>query len=65
MTTLRAPWEYLTITFDNDKEFAGHEMFAAYMDAAICFAHPYDFGERGLNENINGLTRQYFPKSTN
>jgi IS30 family transposase len=51
-----------TITFDNGKEFAGHEIMAAYLKADIYFAHPYSSWERGLNENINGLLRQYFPK---
>jgi len=54
-----------TITFDNGKEFAGHEALAANLDADIYFAHPYHSWERGLNENTNGLIRQYFPKRTN
>ena len=54
-----------TITFDNGKEFAGHESIAACLDASIFFAHPYHSWERGLNENTNGLIRQYFPKDTN
>ena len=53
-----------TITFDNGKEFAGHETIAAELKASIYFAHPYSSWERGLNENSNGLLRQYFPKGT-
>lgn len=51
-----------TITFDNGKEFAQHEKIAAELKAAIYFANPYHSWERGLNENSNGLLRQYFPK---
>lgn len=51
-----------TITFDNGKEFAEHEQMATSLGVAIYFAHPYHSWERGLNENSNGLLRQYFPK---
>ena len=51
-----------TITFDNGKEFADHETLAVALGANIYFAHPYHSRERGLNENSNGLLRQYFPK---
>lgn len=54
-----------TITFDNGKEFAQHEFIADSLGAHVYFAHPYHSWERGLNENTNGLLRQYFPKSTN
>lgn len=54
-----------TITFDNGTEFAGHATMAAHLEAAVYFAHPYHSWERGLNENTNGLIRQYHPKKTN
>jgi len=51
-----------TITFDNGKEFAHHEKMANETGAKTYFAHPYSSWERGLNENTNGLIRQYLPK---
>jgi len=51
-----------TITSDNGKEFAEHEAIAEQLNTRFYFAHPYASWERGLNENINGLIRQYFPK---
>jgi IS30 family transposase len=51
-----------TITVDNGKEFCDHKHIAALLQARIYFAHPYASWERGLNENTNGLVRQYFPK---
>ncbi|HEY5671548.1 MAG TPA: IS30 family transposase, partial [Anaerolineales bacterium] len=32
------------------------------LEADFFFAHPYAAWERGSNENMNGLLRQYFPK---
>lgn len=52
-----------TITFDNGLEFACHEHIARQLKAVTYFAHPYHSWERGLNENTNGLIRQYIPKS--
>ena len=54
-----------TITFDNGKEFAGHQEVASALNADCYFAHPYSSWERGTNENTNGLIRQYLPKSRN
>jgi IS30 family transposase len=53
-----------TITSDNGKEIAGHEAIAEALAAEFYFAHPYHSWERGLNENTNGLVRQYFPKGS-
>ena len=51
-----------TITFDNGKEFAFHEEISEALKVKAYFAHPYHSWERGLNENHNGLIRQYLPK---
>lgn len=51
-----------TITSDNGKEFAQHEVIAKSLNCDFYFAHPYSSWERGTNENTNGLIRQYFPK---
>lgn len=53
-----------TITADNGKEFAYHEQISKALSTKVYFAHPYSSWERGLNENTNGLLRQYFPKNT-
>ncbi len=52
----------LTLTADNGKEFASHGKISESLDADFYFCHPYHSWERGLNENTNGLVRQYFPK---
>lgn len=54
-----------TITTDNGKEFANHEKIAEQLGIDFYFARPYHSWERGANENLNGLVRQYFPKGTN
>lgn len=53
-----------TLTFDNGKEFAHHYLIDELLNSKSFFAHPYHSWERGLNENTNGLIRQYFPKKT-
>ena len=60
------PYENLvhTLTSDNGKEFSEHVKIADALKAKFYFAHPYSSWERGLNENTNGLIRQYFPKKT-
>jgi IS30 family transposase len=60
---LKSEKAYLhTITFDNGKEFAYHAKLKKALGADNYFAHPYCSWERGLNENHNGLIRQYLPK---
>jgi IS30 family transposase len=64
MITLLSPYRSTlkTITFDNGKEFAFHTKLRAEFGVETYFAHPYHSWERGLNENHNGLIRQYLPK---
>ena len=52
-----------TITYDNGREFNGHLDISEELGCNGFFAQPYHSWERGLNENSNGLLRQYFPKS--
>lgn len=54
-----------TITSDNGKEFANHKVIAEALNIDFFFAKPYHSWQRGANENLNGLVRQYFPKKTN
>lgn len=63
---LMSPYEDLlhTITADNGKEFALHKKISNELKISFYFAKPYHSWERGANENLNGLIRQYFPKKT-
>ncbi|STX81279.1 IS30B/C/D transposase [Legionella busanensis] len=58
----RYPNSVLSITADNGSEFAKHEIIAKQLNTDFFFAHPYSSWERGLNENTNGLVRQYLKK---
>ena len=51
-----------TLTLDNGLQFAGHQKVTQALGGATYFAHLYHSWERGLNENTNGLARQYIPK---
>lgn len=51
-----------TATSDNGKEFANHAAIAKALKVDYYFAKPYQSWQRGANENLNGLIRQYFPK---
>lgn len=62
--SLLSSWSPLihTITSDNGKEFANHERIAEQLSIDFYFAKPYHSWQRGANENLNGLVRQYFRK---
>lgn len=53
-----------TFTVDNGMEFSMHRQMEEALGGQVYFAHRYSPWERGLNENTNGLLRQYFPKGT-
>lgn len=54
-----------TLTLDNGSEFAEHELVDIALAAKSYFAEPYSSWQRGCNENLNGLVRQYLPKGCN
>ena len=60
------PWKPFmhTMTSDNGKEFANHLNISKSLEIDYYFARPYHSWERGANENLNGLVRQYFPKGS-
>jgi len=58
------PRQNHTLTVDNGKEFANHESVADALQIKVYFADPYSAWQRGLNENTNGLIRQYVPKGS-
>ncbi len=51
-----------TLTFDDGKEFAGHAHNDQQLQSTAYYARPFVTWERGSNENLNGLLRQYVPK---
>jgi len=53
-----------TVTLDNGPENSDWEGIESNTGLKCFYAHPYCSGERGTNENTNGLIRDYFPKKT-
>jgi IS30 family transposase len=51
-----------TMTFDNGTEFHDYKVLEQQFGIKCYFATPYHSWERGSNENLNGLVRQYLPK---
>lgn len=52
----------LSMTYDQGKEMARHEQLSARTGVKVYFADPHSPWQRAINENTNGLLRQYFPK---
>lgn len=53
---------FSTITADNGTEFHDYPVVETQTGVKFYFAYPYHSWQRGSNENMNGLIRQYFPK---
>lgn len=52
-----------SITWDQGTEMAAHEKIATDLGVKVYFCDPSSPWQRPSNENINGLLRDYFPKS--
>jgi IS30 family transposase len=59
----RKPLEFKTITSDNGTEFHKYKNIEECCQTTFYFANPYHSWERGSNEHVNGLIRQYLPKT--
>ena len=51
-----------TMTYDRGKEMSQHEKLTSRTGVKVYFADPHSPWQRGSNENMNGLIRDFFPK---
>ncbi len=54
-----------TITCDRGSEFACWRRIEKELHCNMYFADPYCAGQKGTNENPNGLLREFYPEGRN
>ena len=54
-----------SITCDRETEFANWKVIEQQLNCNVYFADPYCAWQKGTNENLNGLLREFYPKGRN